>query len=421
MREKPVGIATADIPSGGEKIDISVPCVVICPGYHGHGVARSLGRLGIPVYGVHKDPRSPTAKSRYWRESLVWDLSRASAGESVEWFIQLARRTGSRPILIPTDDHSCHFVEDNAEILQRGYRFPRQPAGLARSLSNKQQMYRLCKENSIPTPETVFPRSRDDVVKFIKDATFPVMLKGIDTVALQLRVGVRMIIAKDADTLLQYYDDMEAPDTPSLMLQEYIQGGAEDVWMFDGYFNDESNCLFGITGRKLRQYPAYTGMTSLGVCENNETVLNLVKNFMKSVGYRGILDIGYKYNRDNGKYYLLDPNPRLGCSFRLFVDSHGMDVVRALYFDMTGQPVRTGELKEGRKWVVEPFDIVSSYRYWRDGNLRLTDWVRSFRGVEEAQWFARDDMRPFLAVWWCSFRQTLSLVTKKIWKGRVIR
>ena len=312
-------------------------------------------------------------------------------------------------------------MEDNAEILQRGYLFPRQPAGLARSLSNKQQMYRLCKENSIPTPETVFPRSRDDVVKFIKDATFPVMLKGIDTVALQLRVGVRMKIAKDADTLLQYYDEMEAPDAPSLMLQEYIKGGAEDVWMFDGYFNDESNCLFGITGRKLRQYPAYTGMTSLGVCENNETVSNLVKMFMKSVGYRGILDIGYKYNHQNGKYYLLDPNPRLGCSFRLFVDSNGMDVVRALYFDMTAQPVGMGELKEGRKWVVEPFDIVSSYRYWRDGNLGFTDWMRSFRGVEEAQWFARDDMRPFWALWWLTFKQAFSLLIKKIWKGRVNR
>ena len=83
--------------AGGEKIDISVPCVVICPGYHGHGVARSLGRLGIPVYGVHRDPHSPTAKSRYWRESLVWDLSRASTGESVEWFLQLAVQDGIAP------------------------------------------------------------------------------------------------------------------------------------------------------------------------------------------------------------------------------------------------------------------------------------------------------------------------------------
>src|SRR2546428_13021644 len=49
------------------KIDTSVPVVVIAPGYHSHGIARSLGRLGVPVYGVHADSRSPAARSRYWR------------------------------------------------------------------------------------------------------------------------------------------------------------------------------------------------------------------------------------------------------------------------------------------------------------------------------------------------------------------
>jgi len=381
------------------KLETSTPCVVICPGCHGHGVARSLGRLGVAVYGVHADEKSPSAVSRYWRGNYFWDLAKASPADSVDWLLRLARRIGCRPILIPTDDHSCLFVDDNAEALLQEYLFPKQPAGLTRSLSNKKQLYSLCRKVSIPTAETVFPQSRDDVREFISNCEFPVMLKGIDTVCLQKRCGVRMVIVNDGETLLKRYDEMESPDAPCLMLQEYIPGGAENVWMFDGYFDGESNCLFGITGRKLRQYPAYTGMTSLGVCETNETLSAMIMDFMKAVGYRGILDIGYKYHPGNGKYYLLDPNPRLGCSFRLFVDSLGMDVVRALYMDLTGQLFRTGKLREGRKWLVEPFDIISSVRYWRDGNLKLADWLRSFRGVEEAQWFARDDMRPFWQVW----------------------
>jgi predicted ATP-grasp superfamily ATP-dependent carboligase len=252
---------------------------------------------------------------------------------------------------------------------------------------------------SVPTAETTFPQSRTDVIQFIEKAVFPVMLKGIDTVAVQKRTGVRMVIVNDGETLLKRYDEMETTNAPSLMLQEYIPGSAENNWMFDGYFDSESICRFGITARKLRQYPAYTGMTSLGVCETNETLINQIETFMKALGYRGILDTGYKYNPANGKYYLLDPNPRLGCSFRLFVDSIDMDVVKVQYCDLTGQPIQIGTLVEGRKWLVEPFDIVSSIRYWRDGNLKLRDWLRSFRGVQEAQWFARDDMRPFWSVW----------------------
>src|SRR6266705_5856901 len=135
------------------QLDTSVPVVVIAPGYHGHGIARSLGRLGVPVYGVHADHRSPAARSRYWRENFYMDMSKASSEESVDWLLGLSRKIGSRPILIPTDDHSCIFVADNAVALKEGFLFPNQPAGLARSLSSKQKMYYLCKEFSIPTPE----------------------------------------------------------------------------------------------------------------------------------------------------------------------------------------------------------------------------------------------------------------------------
>jgi D-aspartate ligase len=385
----------------------SVPVVVIAPGYHGHGIARSLGRLGVPVYGVHADHRSPAARSRYWRENFYWDINKASPEESVDWLLGLTREIGSRSILIPTDDYSCIFVADHAVVLKEGFLFPNQPAGLARSLSSKQKMYYLCKKYSIPTPETVFPRCRDDVIEFLNETTFPVMLKGIDTVALFKQTGKRMVVVEDGESLLRQYDELETPEAPNLMLQEYIPGGSELVWMFDGYFDDESNCLLGITGKKIRQYPAYSGVTSLGVCVANEVVERQTSDFMKAIGYRGILDLGYKYDVETDQYKLLDVNPRIGTTFRLFVDTNGMDVARALYLDLTGQPVLTGEPREGRKWVVENFDLVSSPSYCRHGRLGIRGWIGSYRGVEEASWFARDDLAPFFSMGWRSLQWAL--------------
>src|ERR1051326_1087191 len=62
------------------RLDNSVPVVVIAPGSRGHAVsiARSLGRLGVPVYGVHADKHSPTAQSRYWRKNFIWNIEKAS-------------------------------------------------------------------------------------------------------------------------------------------------------------------------------------------------------------------------------------------------------------------------------------------------------------------------------------------------------
>ena len=69
---------------------------------------------------------------------------------------------------------------------------------------------------------------------------------------------------------------------------------------------------------------------------------------MKAIGYQGILDIGYRYDRRDGQYKVLDVNPRIGCTFRLFAATNGMDVARALYLDMTGQ---TGASRPGCRWT----------------------------------------------------------------------
>lgn len=395
-------------------LNTAVPVVVIAPGYHGHAIARSLGRLGVPVYGVHADRRSPAARSRYWRENFFWDITEASPEASVSWLLNLGRMFSSRPMLIPTDDKSCVFVADHAEALQEGFLFPNQPPGLTRLLSDKQTMYYLCKKHGIPAAETSFPRSRADVEEFIHHATFPVMLKGIDTLALRERTGVKMVAVEDGDTLLKLYDEMETPDTPNLMLQEYLPGGSQTVCMFDGYFDDESECLFGLTAKMIRQYPAYKGVTSLGVCVTNDVVAKQTRDFMKAVGYRGALDIGYKYDAHTGQYKAIDVNPRIGRTFRLLVDSTGMDVARALYLDLTGQPVVTGVPREGRKWVVENFDLLSSPTYRRDSKLSLWQWMQSYRGIEEGAWFARDDLRPFFMMGWSSFQWGIEKAATKI-------
>jgi D-aspartate ligase len=399
-------------------LNASVPVVVITPGDYGHQIARSLGRLGVSVYGLDADTRSPTMRSRYWRETFIWKFHEAKPKEAVGSLLQLGRKIGSRPILIPAIDSGCTFVADYAEELNQQFLFPNQPAGLTRSLSNKQQMYYLCKKHSIPAAETFFPQCRGDVVEFMKDATFPIMLKGIDTLALQRRTGVKMVVVHDAETLLNLYDQMETPGSPNVMLQEYFSGGSQTSWMFNGYFDDESNCLFGLTAKMIRQYRPYTGRTTLGVCVANNTVARQTKEFMKAVSYRGALDIGYRYSERTGQYKMIDVNPRIGATFRLLVDTNGMDVARALYLDLTDQPIVPGRLREGRKWVVEDLDIFAWPTYRRNEKLSVWDWLCSYRGVEEAMWFASDDLVPFIAMGWRLIRQLCKKLTTFFALGR---
>src|SRR5207244_10886455 len=125
-------------------------------------------------------------------------------------------------------------------------------------------------------------------------------------------------IPRSRQELLEDYDRLEDPGSPNLMMQEFIPGGIETIWMFNGYFDGQGRCAVGFTGRKLRQRPPYTGMTSLGLCLANEEVEQLSKRWLSQVGYRGVVDMGYRFAARDGLYKVLDVNPRVGATFRLF-------------------------------------------------------------------------------------------------------
>jgi D-aspartate ligase len=380
-------------------IDTSTPVLVLRSANHGGlAIARSLGRLGVSVYLLDANPRTPSFDSGYCRGSFVWDIDHAPAEESVEYLAKIGRRLGRRIILIPTSDTGALFVAANAGALREWFIFPDLCSQLVQSLYSKKEMHFLARSVGVPTPNALFPESKQEALHFAEGATFPIMLKMIDARNANHQAARTKVIARGKHELLANYELMEDPERPNLMLQEYIPGGEEANWMFNGYFNENSACLFGLTGKKIRQNPPHAGITSLGVCLPNAAVAETTRRFMKSIRYRGILDIGYRYDARDGLHKVFDVNPRIGCTFRLFVSNNGTDVARALYLDLTGQLVVPGRDLPGRKWMVEDLDLASAFQYWHDGTLTLTEWWRSLRGLQESAFFAADDRRPMISM-----------------------
>jgi predicted ATP-grasp superfamily ATP-dependent carboligase len=201
---------------------------------------------------------------------------------------------------------------------------------------------------------------------------------------------------------------------PNLMLQEYIPGDDDQIYIFNGYFDRQSRCLAGFTGHKIRQFPVHVGCASLGVCRSNEAVAQTTIRFMQAIGYQGILDIGYRYDPRDGQYKVLDANPRVGQAFRLFVAENDMDVVKSLYLDLTGQEQFAIVPREGRRWLIEDFDVISSLHYYQEGTLRPLQWLRSFKCVEEAAWFSWRDPLPFLVMLGQLLRRFASWAAKRV-------
>src|SRR4051794_1041276 len=367
--------------------------------YHG-GIAavRTLGRLGVPVYAIHDDARAPAARSRYLREVLEWDFDAAPSAKSLEFVLETGRRIGRAPVLIAADDTAQAFVSENADALHQVFEFPQQPAGLTERLYSKRGLHELCLEHGVPTPVTFFPRSRDEAREAIERSTFPLVLNPIDVVRFKRRNDLAMYIAEDATDALAAYDRLEDPAAPNLMVQEYLPGPSSSVWVFTGYFDSRSELVFGAGGTKLRQYPIHTGTTCFGEVRSNPEMEAVTARFVKALGYSGVFDCGYRYDASEGRYKLLDVNPRVGLNFRQCVGRNGMDVARALYLDLTDQAVPSDVPAEGRVWWVENIDIAAALDSGVARELSFRRWAGSLRRVDEPAWFARDDLAPFRAM-----------------------
>ena len=376
-------------------IDTSVPVVDIFRGGYGDvSIARTLGRLGVPLYLVAQEGmRTPVWSSRYWVTKARWDFS-SPEEESVAYLLRLGthlqERYGARAILLTTADWLAIFIERNGEPLQERFEFPRSAQPVVRKLLNKWEMYRLANEHGVPTPRTVCPTSREDVEDFLRTTSFPIVMKQADPF---LEASPKKILYERRE-LMNEIDGIAARGRMNVILQEYIPGEADTVWMCNGYFGAENSVTF--TGKKLRQVSP-TGIASLAICLPNETVASQTRRLMEGVGFRGCVGIGFRYDGRDGLYKLLDVNARISGLFRLFAGSNEMDVVRVCYLDLTGQRVPETTLQPGRKWMLED-DVFAAFLAVLGRRLSITEWRRSLRGVRELQWFAKDDPVPVL-VW----------------------
>ena len=390
-----------DRPVGGtvpERADVSTPAVVLkfdpnVMHHGGLGAIRSLGRMGVPVYAVQESSWAPTGQSRYLRGKVLWRPAGLSADRIQAGLLHLADLIGTPSVLIPTDDAGAIFLAEHGNPLREAYLFPDQPASLPRQLAGKHSLHMLSAELGFPSPGSCLPSSLSEAADVAGAYGFPVVGKLARPWQAQAKQLSTQIIRDRAELGAAWQASQAA--AARLMLQEYIPAGAGHDWFFHGYVGSDGRCWPACTGVKDRSYPAHAGLTSYGRCVPNTALRDDVTGLLHRLGYRGVADLDFRFDERDGQYKLLDFNPRLGAQFRLFTGPGGLDVVRAAYLDLTGQPVTGAEPASGRTFMVESYDPLAAISYWRSGEVSLRSWLAASRSVDETAWFARDDPRPF--------------------------
>jgi predicted ATP-grasp superfamily ATP-dependent carboligase len=379
--------------------DTSTPAVVLKfdrnPMHHGGlGAIRSLGRMGVPVYGVHEHRWAPAAGSRYLRGRWFWRPTLADPDRILSDLAALARRIGRPSVLVPTDDAAAIFLAEHGEPLRSDFLFPAPPPRLPRLMADKYAMFQLCRDLGVPCPDAALPASLAEAREFAARVGFPLIGK-LATPWVRRGTTVRSTtVVADAAELADLYRTCAAAGV-GLMLQEFVPDGRDCDWFFHGYVGRDGECRPAATGVKERSYPVHAGLTSMGRSMPNARLRTQLTRLLSTLDYRGIVDVDVRLDHRDGSYKLLDLNPRLGAQFRLFHDDTGTDVVVAQYLDLTGQRIADRDQVAGRGFVVENYDPIAAFGYWRRGELSLTGWLDSLRDRPEPAWFAGDDPKPF--------------------------
>jgi D-aspartate ligase len=339
---------------------------------------------------------TPAVCSRYLRGSVIWPTSGLEDQERLlEGLAMVGRQLPTRAIAIPTDDEAAVLLAENSGELADWFVSPRVPGGLVRMLASKRGMQELCRRHGIPTPEARFPSSVDEVVAFAERALFPVVVKNVEPwIRLRAPAVAHTTVVATAAELIRLASRW--PACPEVMIQEYIPRRHAEDWIFHAYCDRDSNCLVSFTGMKLRSWPPYSGVTTYARAMPNPTLDHQAASFCRQIGYCGVVDLGLRLDRRDGRYKLVDFNPRVGAQFRLFENQAGVDVIRALHLDLTGRHVPAGPQVDGRSLIVENLDAPALIAYRRGGGSARPPTPRS--GKTELAWMAADDPLPFLAM-----------------------
>ncbi|MER7398552.1 ATP-grasp domain-containing protein [Streptomyces sp. NPDC000151] len=382
-------------------VDRTVPGLIVkigdYPLHHGGvGAIRSLGRLGVPMYAITEDRYTPAAASRYLKGRFVWPTTgREDPERLVDGLLRIGRRIGRPTVLVPTDEEAAVLIAEHADVLGDRFLFPRTRSGLSRRLASKQGLHELCTEHGIPSPRAAFPQTQADIEDFAAQARFPVVAKNREAFQRRSRPAVNGT-TRIADAAHLRHLAKDWGPHPGVILQEYLPREEAEDWIVHAYFDGDSAALTMFTGVKVRSWPPHAGMTACAYVVDNPELAEMTAQFIKRVGFSGIVDLDWRYDRRDRRYKLLDFNPRMGAQFRLFENEAGIDVVRAQHLDLTGRAVPEGEQRAGHRFVVENIDLPAWLAYRRSGYT--TPHVPDRAASTELAWLAADDMKPFFTM-----------------------
>ena len=341
------------------------------------GVARSLGRRGIPIIVLDNLPRAAWF-SRYVSRRLRWH-GPLDGRSLVDFLLEVALRDHLEQwILFPVQDDAVELVAQNTAALASVYRLATQDWNIIQWVADKRLTYRMAQQVGVPYPTTWYPAGEDDIRTM--DIRFPAIVKPARSIHLQHAVRLKALPAGDPTALVDQYRvarQLISPD--EIMVQEVIPGDGRAQFSVAAY-SHEGRMLLAMTARRRRQYPIEYGLGSSFV-EALEVpeLFQPTERLLRLLGVSGMVEVEFKRDARDGQYKLLDINVR-PWGWHTVCIACGLDFPYIHYCDLLGQPPLAAVPTYRHRWIRALTDIPAGWQEARAGVTSPWSYLRSLVG-----------------------------------------
>jgi predicted ATP-grasp superfamily ATP-dependent carboligase len=365
--------------------------VVIGGDFHGLGIVRSLGRRGLPVF-IIDDERSISRFSRYASGAVhVKDLR--DEDRAVAALMHFGRRFALDGwVLFPTRDETVAAISRHRDTLTSMFRVPTPDWPVIAPAWDKRETYRVAGELGIPIPRTWYPDGVADLASI--DANPPFVVKPAISRNFVLATKAKAWRADDRLELEERFSRAsDLVGQGEVMIQEVIPGDGRQQFAYCAFFKD-GKAVGSMVAQRRRQHPPEFGRASTFV----ETVdipelEELSTRFLRAIGYYGLVEVEFKLDPRDGRYKLLDVNPRTW-SYHTLGQRAGVDFPYLLFADQLGEETGSYRAASGIRWIRLVTDLPTGVLEIAGRRISPWQYLATLFGSDVESVFSREDLLP---------------------------
>jgi D-aspartate ligase len=315
---------------------------------NGLAAIRSLGRHGLRVLAVDNRTYALGFRSRYAEPRLAPDPIDDEDGY-IAAFKAIADETEDVLPVFPTHDEHLNALARHAGELGGRYRFPFPSWDVLESIQSKRHQLDTAEAIGFPIPRTFHPRSAEEAQAAGAELGFPLIVKPAANVGFRRTHNVQLFRCENASELARAYEEA-APYEP--MVQELIPGGAEAMYTLGSYLSADGEALGLFSGRKVRQTRGFTGVARVGEAVWVDEVVEQGLALLRALSFHGISQVEMIRDPRDGRYKLIEVNPRLW-QWHGLAAACGVDLPWIAYRDLIGDPLPPVlSHASGRRWAI---------------------------------------------------------------------